>query len=125
MAILVNNGKIFTLNGTAIGFNPSISGSWTFNTTPALPEGQDTISASGLAFLNTGDDGGTVFTDIGITAEGIVYAYNNGSMSFYAYTAYGWTLTNQPDTIKFNNPVNRADCPEFYDWFVVNAIQIK
>lgn len=124
MAILVNSEKIFTLNGTAINLNPNnvpaISGNWTFVATPTLPEGNNTISASGLSFYDTSDPEGTIWTDFNITSEAI--GFGNGATGFYPYTvAQGWVLNTQPDGIQFYNPVNRADNPEFYDWFVTNA----
>lgn len=126
MAILVNSGKIFTLNGTAINLNPNnvpaISGTWTFIATPALLEGNNTISANGLSFWDTSDPDGTIWTDFNITSEAI--GFGNGATGFYPYTTtQGWILNGQPDGVQFYNPVNRADNPEFYDWFVANAVK--
>lgn len=124
MAILVNSGKIFTLNGTAINFDPNnmpISGLWKFVATPTLlPEGSNAISASGLSFYDTSDPDGTIWTNFGITSEAI--SFGNGTTAFYPYTvSQGWVLNTQADGIYFYNPVNRADNPEFYDWFMANA----
>ena len=129
MAILVNSGKIFTLNDTAINLNPNnvpaISGAWTFVAAPVLPEGNNAIAASGLSFYDTSDPDGTIWTDFGVTSEAIVFGNNNGANGFYPYTAdQGWTLNTLPDTIHFEVPVNRADNPEFYDWFVANATPV-
>ena len=123
MGILVNNGKIFTLNGTAINFDPNnmpISGSWKFVATPTLPEGSSTISASGLSFYDTSDPDMTIWTDFSITSEAI--GFSDGMTAFYPYTVnQGWVLNTQPDGIYFYNTVNRTDNPEFYDWFMANA----
>lgn len=95
MSILVNNEKIFTLNNTAINLNPNsvpaISGTWTFIATPALPKGNNTISASDLSFYDTSDSEGTIWTDFNITSEAI--GFGNGATGFYPYTvAQGWVL---------------------------------
>lgn len=124
MGVLVNSGKIFTLNGTAINFDPNnmpISGLWKFVATPTLlPEGSSAISASGLSFYDTSDPEMTIWTDFSITSEAI--GFSNGTTAFYPYTvSQGWVLNTQPDGLEFYDPVNRADNPEFYDWFMANA----
>lgn len=113
MAILTNNGKTFTLNGTAISFNPPISGSWTLLKSYTLPEGKE-ISATGLSFYIT-ERPDRIY-------EGIVVTRNKDTGVIFYKGSSEFSYVGVDDiNLYFQTPVNRADNPEFYDWFVANA----